>query len=355
MTVTPPKAASGPDFDPARLRAYLAERLPGLEGEMQLERIGGGQSNPTYFLSFANRRLVLRKQPNGELLPGAHDVAREHKAMAALAGTPAPVPRVVLLETDRSVIGTAFYLMERVDGRIFYDHRLPDLPRVERKALYGSMADALAAIHAVDWRATELAGLARSGSYLERQVERWARPWAAETGASQAQGQAIADWLRANRPPERAVIVHGDLKLSNAICHPTAPSIVAVLDWELFTIGDPMLDLAHTVASIWLTGPDEYGGVMGCDLAALGLPTAEAFVQRYYAVSGAPARLTQFHQVLALLRLAGIFHGIGQRAKAGIAAAEGAAETARIAEVYLHRAYDLLPPPRAAGRLETAH
>lgn len=343
MTVTPPKAASGPDFDAAALRAYLAKRLPELQGEMRLERIGGGQSNPTYFLTFDNRRLVLRKQPNGDLLPGAHDVAREHRAMAALAGSPAPVPKVVLLETDRSVIGTAFYLMERVDGRIFYDHRLPDMPREQRRELFFSTADTLAAIHAVDWRATELAGLARGGSFLERQVERWAKPWTGETGEPQTQGAAIADWLRANRPAETAAIVHGDLKLSNAICHPTEPKIVAVLDWELFAIGDPMLDLAHTAASIWSTGPDEYGGVMGCDFAALGLPSEAEFLERYYAAAASPLRATRFHQVLALLRLAGIFHGIGQRAKAGIAAAEGAAETGRLGEVYLQRAHALLP------------
>lgn len=343
MTATPPKAASGPDFDPAVLRAYLAARLPELVGEMRLERIGGGQSNPTYFVTFDNRRLVLRKQPNGELLPGAHDVARECRAMTALAGSPAPVPTVLLLETDRSVIGTAFYLMERVDGRIFYDHRLPEAPRGQRSAIYASMAEVLAAIHAVDWRKAGLQDLARSGSFLERQVERWARPWTAETGEPQAQGQAIADWLRANRPDETAVIVHGDLKLSNAICHPSAPRIVAVLDWELFTIGDPMLDLAHTAASIWATGPDEYGGLLGCDLAALGVPTEAEFLQAYYAAARSPVRMTRFHQVLALLRLAGIFHGIGQRAKAGIAAAEGAAETGRLGVTYLRRAYELLP------------
>lgn len=343
MTATPPKAASGADFDPAVLRAYLAERLPGLAGEMRLERIGGGQSNPTYFLTFDNRRLVLRKQPNGELLPGAHDVARECRAMSALAGSPAPVPKVVLLETDRSVMGAAFYLMERIDGRIFYDHRLPDVPPEQRRTLYASLADTLAAIHAVDWRAAGLSDLARPGSYLERQVARWARPWEGEAQALQAQGRAVAGWLRANRPQETAVIVHGDLKLSNAICHPTEPRLAAVLDWELFTIGDPMLDLAHTVVFIWATRPEEYGGVLGADLAALSLPTEDEFLERYYAASASPARMTRFHRVLALLRVAGIFHGIGQRAKAGIAAAEGAAETARIAEVYLQRAYDLVP------------
>ena len=343
MTATPPKAASGPDFDPQILRAYLAERLPGLQGGMRLERIGGGQSNPTYFVTFDNRRLVLRKQPNGELLPGAHDVARECRAMTALAGSAVPVPTVVLLETDRSVLGGAFYLMERVDGRIFYDHRLPEVARDERKALYISMADALAGIHAVDWRKAGLEDMARSGSFLQRQVERWAKPWVGETGAARAQGAAIADWLRANLPDETAVMVHGDLKLSNAICHPTEPRLVAVLDWELFTIGDPMLDLAHTAAFVWATRPEEYGGVMGGDLDALGVPTEAEFLERYYATANSPARMTRFHQVLALLRVGGIFHGIGQRAKAGIAAAEDAAETGRLGQVYLRRAYDLLP------------
>jgi len=349
MTNAPPKAAGGPDFDPAALRAYLAQKLPDAAGEMRLEAIGGGQSNPTYFVSFDNRRLVLRKQPNGELAPGAHDMSREYRAIAALAPTPVPVPRPVLLETDRSVIGTTFYVMERVDGRIFYDHRLPGLSREERKQLYLSFADALAEIHNLDWRGAGLTDLFRPGSFLERQVERWARPWTGEEGEAKAQGAVVADWLRANRPvDETAVMTHGDFKLSNAIVDPQSPTIVAVLDWELFTIGEPMLDLAYTLAAIWRTKPDEYGGILGCDLAELGIPEEAAFLERYYATARSDARVGQFHYVLGLLRLAGIFHGIGQRAKAGIAAAAGAAETARLGEIYLRRAYDLLPQAAAA-------
>ena len=342
MTVRPPEAPSTTDFDPGALNAYLDRRLPDARGEMRLQRVGGGQSNPTYFVSFDNYRLVLRKQPSGEHPPGSHDVAREYKALACLEGGEVPAPAPILLETDRSVIGTAFYLMERIDGRIFHDHRLQQVAGDQRRDIFLSMADALAAVHTVEWRSTPLIDFVRPGSFLERQIQRWAKSWADAVGEAQTQAAAVVEWLSARRPDETSALIHGDLKLSNVICHAAEPRILAILDWELFTIGDPMLDLAHTIVAIWRTRPDEYGGLLGCELQAMGLPTEGEFLERYYAKAARGPRLSTFYLVLAMLRLAGIFRGIGQRAKAGIAAAEGAAETARLAEVYLARAYGLV-------------
>ena len=330
------------DFDPARLRAWLQGILPGLAGEMQVERIGGGQSNPTYFITIGDRRLVLRKRPVGNLPKPAHDVAREYLFISSLTGSGVPVPGPIAVEEDVSVIGTAFYVMERVDGRIFHDATMLDVPPAERRAYYREFAHNLAALHAIDWKATPLAALVRPGRYLVRQVDRWARAWGAlET--SDPEVMQVADWLRAHMPDDDVLgLVHGDFKFTNVIFDPTEARMAAVLDWELAAIGDPLTDVAHIWSALWETTKGEYGGLMDADLAAQGLPTGEEFFEDYHAASGSARRVTPFYLVLAHFRNAGIFHGIGERAAAGSANAANAAETGLMDRVYLHRARDII-------------
>lgn len=307
---------------------------------MLVERIGGGQSNPTYFITIGARRLVLRKRPPGDLPKSAHDVAREYLFISSLAGSGVPVPGAVELEEDPAVIGTAFYVMERVDGRIFHDATMPDVARADRRAYYREFARVLARLHAVDWEASPLRDLKRPGRYLVRQVDRWARAWG-ELETSDPDVMRVTAWLRANLPEDDVLgIVHGDFKFTNVIFDPSRPVMAAVLDWELAAIGDPLTDVAHIWSALWETTRAEYGGLMDADLAALGLPGGEEFFEDYYAASGSPRRVTPFYLVLAHFRNAGIFHGIGQRAAAGNANAANAVETGRMGRVYLRRALE---------------
>ncbi|MBV9510823.1 MAG: phosphotransferase family protein [Caulobacteraceae bacterium] len=327
------------DFDPAALRRWLASNQPNLTGKMDLERVGGGQSNPTYFVTIGSTRMVLRKRPVGELPKSAHDVGREYRILSALQNEAPPTPRPIAFCDTDEVIGTPFYLMERVEGRIFHDAALPEAPKAERRAYYREFARTLAALHAVDWRAGGMAELARPGRFLERQVDRWERAWTGTT-ATDPNVSRVADWLRRNMPDtDHLGIVHGDYKFTNVIFDPIRPRLAAVLDWELCAIGDPMADVAHCWSALWQTGPDEYGGVMGLDLDGFGLPTAEAFFADYYEAANDGRRMTSFYLALAHFRNAGIFHGIRQRAEAGTANAADAAHTGRLDRVYLERAF----------------
>jgi aminoglycoside phosphotransferase (APT) family kinase protein len=334
----------GLDFEKDRLDRYLRRALPDLGGDVQIERVPGGQSNPTFFVTYGERRLVLRKQPSGSLLPSAHAVDREYQVMSALAETDVPVPRTILFCEDRDVVGTPFYVMERVDGRVFADCALPGVAPDERRAMYVSLARTLAALHAVDPTAIGLADYGRAGNYFARQIARWTRQWELSRTADNPDIAHLIEWLPRHIPTDdETAVAHGDYRIGNVIFHPDEPRVVAVLDWELSTLGHPLADLAHSCIA-WHSRPEEYGGLLGLDRAALGIPEEADYTAAYYDASPRAARMTPFHLAFALFRFAVIFEGIAARARAGTAAAANAAEVAHLSRHFAERAVHVIRP-----------
>ena len=328
---------TAPDFSVA-LDRFLRARIGGLEGEMSLERIAGGQSNPTYFVSYGNRRLVLRKQPPGKLLPSAHAVDREYRIVSALAQTNVPVPPALFYSDNASITGTPFYVMERVEGRIFHDCTLPGLSPPERRAMYRAMAGTLAVLHSVDFAAIGLADYGKPGNYFARQIARWSKQWELSRTRDDANVDRLMAWLPLNIPDDDTTsLVHGDYRIGNLMFHPTEPRVVAILDWELSTLGHPLADVAHT-AIAWQTAADEYGGLIGVDIETLGIPALDAYVADYNAAIDHGLELTNFHKAFALFRWTIIFEGIAARAKAGNASAGNAADAGQLAAVFARRA-----------------
>ncbi|WP_227308713.1 phosphotransferase family protein [Acidisoma cellulosilyticum] len=325
-----------------RLLAFLGEKL-GLTGAMSLEKIEGGQSNPTYFLSFGDRELVLRKKPEGSILPSAHAIDREFRVLSALKHTAVPVPAAILYHPDDDIIGTPFYVMERLSGRVFHDSALPGLEPDERRAIYLSMAETLAALHALNPDDLGLSDFGRPGNYFQRQIARWSRQWTESPTDNIPELDALVTWLPDNLPADdgRVAIAHGDFRLGNLIIHPTEPRVVGVLDWELSTLGHPLADLGFCCMP-WHTAPDEYAGILGLDRAALGIPTEEAFVAHYFS-QGTPDRaFGKFHLAFALFRFAVIFVGIADRERAGIAAGRNAAAVSHLGRHFAKRAMDIV-------------
>jgi len=329
-------------FSAERLEAFLRDALPGVEGPMRLAPIAGGQSNPTFFVDFDNRALVLRKQPAGELLPSAHAIDREYRVMGALAATDVPVPRMVLYHGGRDVIDTPFYVMEKLDGRVFAQYALPGVAPADRRAMYASMAHTMARLHGVDPVAVGLADFGKPGNYFERQVTRWTRQWRSAKTRDNPALERLIEWLPDNIPQgDETTICHGDFRMGNLMFHPTEPRVIAVLDWELATLGHPLADVAFNCLA-WRTLPSEYGGLLGEDLAALGIPREDEYLGWYHRDSGVKSDVRPFHFVFAMFRFAVIFEGIAARAAAGNAAAANAREAGTLGPAFARRALDIV-------------
>lgn len=309
-------------LDEALLADYLKDKVEGIDSSLTATKFSGGQSNPTFRLQCKDRSWVLRRQPPGKLLKSAHAVDREFRVLAALADTAVPVPQVHHLCEDTDVIGSMFYIMECVDGRVFWDSSLPQIESNSiRSSMYNQMNQVLASLHTVDIEKAGLADYGRPGSYFERQLSRWTKQYRlSETDKIQEVDELIV-WLEQHLPADdgKVSLVHGDYRMDNMMFHPTEPRVVAVLDWELSTLGHPYADLAYQCMQLRL--PADVGhapGLGGVDRRALGIPTEQEYVEQYCQRMGLQG-IDHWHFYLAFsfFRLAAIAQGVAKRALDG--------------------------------------
>ncbi|MDE2597203.1 MAG: phosphotransferase [Sphingomonadales bacterium] len=317
-------------FDEAALAGWMAANVAGFAGPLTVEQFRGGQSNPTYKLVTPGKAYVLRRKPPGDLLPGAHAVDREAKVLSALGAAGFPVAHVHGLCIDDSVIGTWFYVMDMVEGRVFWDASLPEVPQAERPAYFDAMNQAMAQLHGFDPQAIGLGDYGKPGNYFARQIGRWGKQYLAdELAGRNADMDAVLEWLQGNIPEgDETSVIHGDFRCDNMIFHPTEPRILAVLDWELSTLGHPLADFAYH-AMMYRMPPDIVPGLGGADLAALNIPSEADYIAAYCARTGrATIDNYAFYLAFNLFRLAAIFHGIKGRVLRGTAANAQAAQRA---------------------------
>ena len=317
-------------IDEGALERFMAANVAGFAGPLTIGQFKGGQSNPTYRLQTPGELYVLRKKPPGPLLKGAHDVLREARVMRALAVTDVPVPPVVASSEDESIIGSAFFIMKLVEGRIFWDTTFRDLPKEQRASHFDAMNATIAALHQVDYEAEGLGDYGRPGNYFERQIGRWSRQYVEDVAAPRdANMDALVEWLPTAIPAgDETAIVHGDFRCDNLIFHPTEARIVAVLDWELSTLGHPLADFAYHCL-MYRIPSEVVAGLGGQDPRALGLPTEADYVAAYCERTGREGIASfDFYVAFNLFRLAAIFHGIAGRVARGNASSAQARERA---------------------------
>jgi aminoglycoside phosphotransferase (APT) family kinase protein len=323
----------------------MQAHIEGFRGPIDVRQFAGGQSNPTFLVQSADHRYVLRRKPPGKLLPSAHAVDREYRVIVALANTAVPVAKAYALCEDPALIGTAFYVMDYVEGRVFWDAALPEVASLERRAIYDEMTRVIAALHSVDYTAVGLGDYGKPGRYIERQVARWTQQYRASETETIDAVQRLIEWLPKHIPAdEETAIVHGDFRLDNAIFHPNEPRILAVLDWELSTLGHPLVDLAYLCMRYHLSAV-EFRGLGGLDPAALQIPSEAECVADYCRRRGrAPVAPQDWTYYLAfnMFRLAGILQGVLARAIQGNASSATALEAGRRARPLAEQAWGLV-------------
>jgi len=332
-------------FDVGALQAYMQRSVDGFHGTLEVRQFVGGQSNPTFLLAAGGREYVMRKKPPGKLLASAHQVDREYRVISALAATDVPVPRAYALCDDESVIGSAFYIMEYVRGRIFRDPQVPGVAPVERAAIYDDMNSVLARLHKVDYTAVGLADYGKPGNYFARQIGRWSKQYeAAKTDNVEPMDNLIA-WLPTHIPPgDDTCIAHGDFRLENSIYHPTEPRMIAVLDWELSTLGHPLADLAYNCMLYHVNSPTQ-GTLMNLDYAAVGIPSESDYVAAYCRRTGRPGvEHWEFYVAFALFRLASIAQGVYKRGLDGNASSTQASMYGAVCAFLSQTAWAMVEP-----------
>lgn len=317
------------------LQAYMGEHVAGFQGPLTIEQFKGGQSNPTFKLTSGNQRYVLRTKPGpaAKLLPSAHAIDREFRVMDALNRADFPAARQYALCTDESIIGRAFYIMEFVEGRVLWDQALPGMSPDDRAAHYDEMNRVIAQLHSMDYKAIGLETYGKPGNYFARQIDRWTKQYRASETESIPAMDRLIEWLPENIPPgDETSIVHGDYRLDNMIFHPTAPRVLAVLDWELSTLGHPLADFSYHCMS-WHIAPGQFRGIGGLDLKALGIPSETEYIARYCERTGRSIRMEDFRFYLAynMFRMAGILQGIMKRYVDGTASSEQALRSGQAA------------------------
>ena len=343
-------------FDTAALSAWLQQNLEGFEGPLSVEMFKGGQSNPTYKLITPRQSYVMRAKPGpvAKLLPSAHAIEREFAVMSGLQGTDVPVPRMYALCEDESIIGRAFYIMECMQGRVLWDQSLPGMQPAERAAIYDETNRVISALHSVKFAQQGLANYGKPGNYFERQIGRWSKQYQASITQPIPEMDQLMAWLPTHMPASardesRVSIVHGDFRLDNLMFHPAEPRVVAVLDWELSTLGHPLADFSYHCMA-WHIPPGHFRGIGGLDLAALGIPSEQEYIRKYCERTGlaTPEELASdwnFYLAYNLFRLAAILQGIAKRVEAGTASSaqakasgDGARPLAQMAWAFAQRA-----------------
>ncbi len=320
-------------FDENRLREYMEDHVAGFEGPLEVRQFKGGQSNPTYQLIAGSGKYVMRRKPPGKLLPSAHAVDREYRVITALGTVGFPVPKTYCMCDDESVVGTIFYIMDCVEGRILWDGLLPDYGNDERGAIYDAMNVTIAELHNTDYKAIGLETFGKPGNYFARQISRWTKQYQASETENIDEMNRLIDWLPENIPDDDSTsVVHGDYRIDNMVLHPTEPKVLAVLDWELSTLGHPLADFTYHLMQWRMPNRETPGGSLAdADLKSLGIPTEEEYIAKYCARTGRDGiRDMDYCLAYNFFRLAGILQGIVGRVRDGTASNANAAANAEL-------------------------